>query len=279
MNLREEIKAVRQSVTELKGRFDRRDSYIRSEVRKQWQDLHSPVKEDQIRATERLDRFSNDLAVEKSRMDECQKDLKEHGDKVREHETELDGIKRKARGHSRSMKALVARVDGLEHTFVSGQNTRTNIEPGQDPNLEELMFKPRLKDLVDRVAELEKKAENQDSAKEAQDAIIERLMRRLQTLEQGASRSASQSSPKAGGGGKASGGGSIASLAARLASQQAQPAKQTKELEELRTQASRMGGQGRKKGGQKGPAVAKPVDAITKSKFKVGWKGSKKTFH
>jgi uncharacterized coiled-coil protein SlyX len=59
---------IRKRVDKLTGRFNSRDSYIRSEVRRHWKAV-----DEQVRVNERIDKLSKEITAQETRLEDCQK--------------------------------------------------------------------------------------------------------------------------------------------------------------------------------------------------------------
>lgn len=194
----DEIEALRLSVVELTDRLNNRNSYIRSEVRKQWNEVHSPVRQEQNRSTTRLDAFSNDLAIHKTRLEDCQKAVEEHDTKIKNQGAGLQRLEnslKKFRIRHGKIDSLRARIDEIEEKINgesaaadSGADRRRKTKQSRDARVTS-QLESRVEELLGRVEELEKRAKAQDDHNAEQkrhqvtQSTIDRIFHRLKALE------------------------------------------------------------------------------------------------
>lgn len=231
----------------------------------------------------RLDGLRDDLAVQRDKLEKCQKDVKKHTTDIK---GQVDSLKKKSRNDRKSITQLSARVEELE-----GKLRNNNIpvaaesESDEDSSSSDEVFdsgrtnnkssqiEAHLTDLLKRVTKLEKKAKRQDRdgkkprVAKQQDETMEKIMARLRTLEKGAKDAAFSEA-----GGRIS---YLILLEARLDSQEAQLARQEETIKELRRQM------GREEKEEKEEKVQKAQNypmVGTRTIKNLAWRGSRKTF-
>jgi chromosome segregation ATPase len=109
----EKIEAIQQSVAEVTERLNSRGSSIRKEVKTQFNGVQHTITHEQNQTKARLDRFSDSLAVQKARLEDCQKAVNEQGNKIKDQEEGLNNIETSLRKNARKLSARIDELEGL----------------------------------------------------------------------------------------------------------------------------------------------------------------------
>jgi hypothetical protein len=178
------ITAIQKSIDELMDRQNNRSTYIRTEVKKRWNDVRSPLEQAQNRADSRLDTIRDELAVLKARIEDCQKAVN-HNNQERDISELETSLKTKVRTQRKRVDELFARISELEN----GDDGNVSLAPNNGVmNKKELsQVDKRVSELTRRIANLEKKQEVQ--TKNEQSAIA-KIFCRLDALEVSSSQRA-----------------------------------------------------------------------------------------
>jgi uncharacterized coiled-coil protein SlyX len=176
----EEIETMKQSIAELTDRVNNRSTYIRTEIRKQWTDVRTPYEQEQTRVNTRLDSFRDDLAVQKVRVEDCQKAVDEHIKKGKDYGTELSAleetVKKKSRIRRRQIEKLSDRVAELEGKLGGHQPAAADPDNEDTDEEDAPQVEARLTNLTQRIAKLEKKqADYHEEQQSAMDEVLGRL--------------------------------------------------------------------------------------------------------
>ena len=179
----EKFEAIQQSVAEVTERLNSRGSSIRKEVKTQFNQVQHTITHEQNHANARLDRFSNSLAVQKVRLEDCQKAVNEQGNKIKD---KKEGLKSIEKSLGKKARKLSARIDVLEERF-----TGAHIETNNDEDVTIIYDNPltgsRPKvpwaNLAKRVTKLEEIVTAQAGRQKSQASTIERLLFRMEALE------------------------------------------------------------------------------------------------
>ncbi len=183
---RTKARKLEQSVAQLTERLDKRNTYIRTEIKKVWNDTRNiPSEQEQAR----LDSIRDDIAMQKVRIEDVQKALDEQAKLIKD-KTKTEKLRR---------GELTARVSDLEEKWESNNglsnpgpnsNNNNNDTPNSpdeaEPNeLEDIPAPhPTIPALLARILALESALKAQQKAQTKQHAAHAATRRRLETLEE-----------------------------------------------------------------------------------------------
>ncbi|GAB1317402.1 hypothetical protein MFIFM68171_07612 [Madurella fahalii] len=181
---------LRQSISELTNKQNNRETYIRSVVRQHWSAVQAPFTQDQNRVSDRVDTLSNEVAVQKVRLEDFKKTVDEHSQKVKEANTALSHLEssltKKIRVERHRISELNAKLDQVEEKLNNDKPpTRSAADgsPSQADFTEVSQLEKRLDHLSARVAKLEKRSGSDLEHQKRQWAAIDDILGRLKTLE------------------------------------------------------------------------------------------------
>jgi chromosome segregation ATPase len=179
-----DIETMQHSIAELTDRVNNRSTYIRTEIKKQWNDVRTPYEQEQARVNTRLDSFRDDLAVQKVRVEDCQKAVDEHIKKRKDHGIELSAleetVRKKSRIRRRQIEKLSDRVSELEGKLSGRQPVAADPDDEDTDEEDAPQMEARLASLTERIAELERK---QELHRQEQETAIDNIWKRLNKVE------------------------------------------------------------------------------------------------
>ncbi|KXX79144.1 hypothetical protein MMYC01_204186 [Madurella mycetomatis] len=181
---------LRRSISELTSKQRNRDTYIRSVVRQHWSAVQAPFSQDQSRLSDRVDNLSNEVAVQKARLEDVKKTVDEHSQNVKEGNTTLSLLEhtlaKKIRVERRRISELSAKLDEVEERLSHDKpkiRSAADTSSGQADSPEVSQLEKRLDHLSARVTKLEKRPGSDLEHQKRQWTAIDNILERLKTLE------------------------------------------------------------------------------------------------
>ncbi|KAK4100434.1 hypothetical protein N658DRAFT_103110 [Parathielavia hyrcaniae] len=171
-----ELEELQQSVSGLTSQINNRDSYIRTEIKKNLVEVTTPLEREQGRLDKRIDSLRDDMAIQKARIKNWKRAVNKHSKQGGDQGADLRGVETSLKRHRGRISKLTSRLDGLEEKLTG--NAASSISEDSDENEEgPALLEDQFSTLGVRIDKLE----------ENQQAVIEQMLQRLDALETGQS--------------------------------------------------------------------------------------------